>query len=88
MFGHKGISWEWGLVFVEAALFFIGVELWKWSKRVYLRRMQIGEYARDPEEDLESGPFSRYTTLAMATLTMDVEEKRRAPTVATMMAVC
>ncbi|KAL4973931.1 hypothetical protein BDW66DRAFT_140998 [Aspergillus desertorum] len=38
VFKHTGISWEWGIVFVEAVLFFIGVEAWKWAKRVYFRR--------------------------------------------------
>ncbi|KAL4804215.1 hypothetical protein BDV18DRAFT_142725 [Aspergillus unguis] len=39
VFKHTGISWEWGIVFVEAVLFFIGVEAWKWAKRVFYRRM-------------------------------------------------
>ncbi|KAG8900660.1 hypothetical protein FRB99_005825 [Tulasnella sp. 403] len=72
MFDHSGISWEWGLVFVETGLFFAGVELWKFAKRVYIRHCKVDEFARDPEEDLEMGAFSRYTTLAMATM----EEKR------------
>ncbi|KAL4946627.1 hypothetical protein BDV06DRAFT_208540 [Aspergillus oleicola] len=38
VFKHTGISWEWGIVFVEAVLFFIGVEAWKWAKRVFFRR--------------------------------------------------
>ncbi|PGH15898.1 potassium/sodium efflux P-type ATPase, fungal-type [Helicocarpus griseus UAMH5409] len=38
VFKHKGISWEWGIVFVEATLFFAGVEAWKWAKRVFFRR--------------------------------------------------
>lgn len=38
VFRHTGISWEWGIVFVEATLFFAGVEAWKWAKRVYFRR--------------------------------------------------
>ncbi|KAB8265759.1 hypothetical protein BDV32DRAFT_158112 [Aspergillus pseudonomiae] len=38
VFKHTGISWEWGIVFVEAILFFMGVELWKWAKRVFFRR--------------------------------------------------
>lgn len=38
VFKHTGISWEWGIVFVEAVLFFLGVELWKFSKRVYFRQ--------------------------------------------------
>lgn len=38
VFKHSGISWEWGIVFICAGLFFTGVEAWKWGKRVYLRR--------------------------------------------------
>jgi potassium/sodium efflux P-type ATPase len=38
VFKHKPITWEWGIVAVEAVLFFIGVEAWKWAKRVYFRR--------------------------------------------------
>ncbi|KAI9371006.1 hypothetical protein BJX61DRAFT_52910 [Aspergillus egyptiacus] len=38
VFKHTGISWEWGIVFVEALLFFLGVEFWKWCKRVFFRR--------------------------------------------------
>ncbi|KAK9859682.1 uncharacterized protein MYU51_013899 [Penicillium brevicompactum] len=38
VFKHKPITWEWGIVAVEAVLFFIGVEAWKWTKRVFFRR--------------------------------------------------
>ncbi|OKL59539.1 hypothetical protein UA08_04996 [Talaromyces atroroseus] len=38
VFKHTGISWEWGVVFVEAFLFFLGAETWKWAKRIYFRR--------------------------------------------------
>ncbi|KAH8428450.1 P-type ATPase [Aspergillus melleus] len=38
VFKHTVISWEWGIVFVEAVLFFLGVEAWKWAKRVFFRR--------------------------------------------------
>ena len=43
VFKHKPITWEWGLVAVEAVLFFMGVEAWKWAKRVFLRRRE-GKY--------------------------------------------
>jgi len=39
VFRHKGISWEWGIVFVATFLFFIGIEAWKWAKRVFFRRL-------------------------------------------------
>lgn len=38
VFKHKPITWEWGIVAVEAVLFFIGVEAWKWAKRIFFRR--------------------------------------------------
>jgi Na+-exporting ATPase len=38
VFKHDGMTWEWGIVFVEATLFFLGTESWKWAKRVYFRR--------------------------------------------------
>ncbi|KAK0610648.1 hypothetical protein B0T17DRAFT_603270 [Bombardia bombarda] len=38
VFKHTGISWEWGIVFIAAGLFFGGVEGWKWGKRVWFRR--------------------------------------------------
>jgi len=65
VFQHVGISWEWGLVFVEAVLFFVGVETWKFAKRVYIRHRLGGDIVHDPEDDLEMGAFSRYTTMAL-----------------------
>ena len=38
VFKHEGISWEWGVVFVQALLFVAGIEFWKWVKRIYFRR--------------------------------------------------
>ncbi|KAJ9656457.1 P-type ATPase [Neophaeococcomyces mojaviensis] len=38
VFKHTGISWEWGIVLVQAVLFFGGIECWKWAKRVFIRR--------------------------------------------------
>ena len=50
VFKHKGISWEWGIVFVGAVLFFAGIEAWKWAKRVYFRRLEAKTSgARDVE---------------------------------------
>lgn len=62
VFKHAPISWEWGIVFVETALFFGGVEAWKWAKRIYYRR--VGETAKNPEDDLETSVFSAYTSTA------------------------
>lgn len=38
VFKHEGITWEWGVVFISAGLFFAGIEAWKWAKRVFFRR--------------------------------------------------
>lgn len=58
VFKHEGISWEWGIVFVESFLFFLGVEGWKWWKRVWFRwrahKMGFGP------RDLEMRAFERY----------------------------
>ncbi|KAL8754933.1 MAG: hypothetical protein Q9199_003995 [Rusavskia elegans] len=56
VFKHTGISWEWILVFVEAILFFGGVETWKWAKRIYFRRTA----KKTGKADLEAMVFSRY----------------------------
>lgn len=40
VFKHTGISWEWIVVFIEAILFFGGIEAWKWGKRIYFRHLQ------------------------------------------------
>jgi Na+-exporting ATPase len=61
VFKHEEISWEWGIVFVEVALFFAGVECWKWAKRVYFRRRggRKGE-----SEDLEMKAFENYFSIS------------------------
>lgn len=63
VFVHTGISWEWGIVFVATGLFFVGVEGWKWAKRVYFRR---AEGVAD-DDDLERRAFGTY---------MDLPERR------------
>ncbi|KEY66263.1 hypothetical protein S7711_09189 [Stachybotrys chartarum IBT 7711] len=60
VFRHSGISWEWGIVFVESILFFLGVETWKWGKRVYFRRQ--ARKATKGEADLETRVFGHYFT--------------------------
>ena len=46
VFRHTSITWEWGVVFIEAILFFAGVELYKYFKRIYFRRQKTREHAR------------------------------------------
>ncbi|UNI19565.1 P-type ATPase [Purpureocillium takamizusanense] len=58
VFKHAGISWEWGIVFVEAFLFFLGIESWKWAKRVYFRRK--AKKGGNFKSDLETRVFGQY----------------------------
>ncbi|KAJ5109937.1 hypothetical protein N7532_002582 [Penicillium argentinense] len=64
VFKHTSISWEWGIVFVETVLFFLGIETWKWCKRIYFRRQ-----AKKPEKDDKGGEraylgdFNRYISM-------------------------
>jgi Na+-exporting ATPase len=58
VFKHAPISWEWGIVFVEAVLFFLGVETWKWIKRIYFRRQ--AKKQTGGKVDLETRVFGHY----------------------------
>ncbi|KAK5109196.1 hypothetical protein LTR62_007281 [Meristemomyces frigidus] len=61
VFKHTGITWEWGIVFVESVLFFLGVEGYKYGKRVVLRRQ--GTKGEDGgKQDVEARMFGRYLT--------------------------
>ncbi|KAF2743897.1 potassium/sodium eff [Sporormia fimetaria CBS 119925] len=66
VFKHKGISWEWGIVLVATVLFFLGVESWKWAKRVYFRRKGKGP-GRMNSVDHETRVFERYLSQAVST---------------------
>ncbi|EON66601.1 potassium/sodium efflux P-type ATPase, fungal-type [Coniosporium apollinis CBS 100218] len=59
VFKHTGISWEWGIVFAETVLFFLGIESWKWAKRIYFRR-QAKKTTGGAALDLESRVFGQY----------------------------
>lgn len=69
VFKHSSISWEWGIVFVETVLFFLGIEVWKWCKRVYYPR-QAFKAKKDgknaPRSERGLGDFSRHTTMSCA----------------------
>jgi len=67
VFRHKGISWEWGIVFVATFLFFLGIETWKWGKRVFFRRREAQTGARRGSVDLEQRVFERYLSAAIST---------------------
>jgi P-type Na+/K+ transporter len=59
VFKHSGISWEWGIVFVETVLFFAGVEAWKWAKRVFFRR-RVAKRDGGTKPDWEVKTLERY----------------------------
>jgi len=67
VFKHKGITWEWGIVLVATVLFFVGIEAWKWAKRVYFRRQGKKSGERRGSIDLESRVFERYLSTAIST---------------------
>ncbi|OCL11911.1 sodium P-type ATPase-like protein [Glonium stellatum] len=60
VFKHTGISWEWGIVFISTFLFFLGVEAWKWGKRVFFRRLKQDTTARNSSVDIEARVFGQY----------------------------
>ncbi|KAK6360009.1 Na+ ATPase [Orbilia brochopaga] len=59
VFKHTGISWEWAIVFIATFLFFVGVEAWKWGKRVYFRRYGAKRAPGD-DQDVEDKIFGHY----------------------------
>ncbi|KAI8648674.1 Cation-ATPase-N domain-containing protein [Fusarium keratoplasticum] len=69
VFKHAPISWEWGIVFVEALLFFLGIESWKWAKRIYFRRQ--ARKTTGHVQDLETRAFGQY--YSMSTRSQDEE---------------
>lgn len=69
VFKHAPISWEWGIVFVEALLFFLGIESWKWAKRIYFRRQ--ARKVTGHVQDLETRAFGQY--YSMSTRSQDEE---------------
>lgn len=74
IFKHAPISWEWGIVFIETFLFFIGIESWKWAKRVYCRHR--ARKASGDVLDLETRVFGKF--YSMASQSVD-EESGTAP---------
>lgn len=58
VFKHAPISWEWGIVFIEAVLFFLGAEAWKWGKRIYFRRQ--ARKSSSHLADIEERTFGHY----------------------------
>lgn len=68
VFLHGPIGYEWGLAIAFTILFFGGCEIWKWIKRIYLRKSS----AKNPEYELErNDPFQKYASFSKSN-TMDV----------------
>ncbi|KAJ4854605.1 e1-E2 ATPase domain-containing protein [Trichoderma breve] len=67
VFKHKGISWEWGIVFIATGLFFAGVEIWKWCKRLFYRRQARKQHEVGQKDmDIEQRIFGAYLGLSFA----------------------
>ncbi|KAJ5980213.1 hypothetical protein N7481_007511 [Penicillium waksmanii] len=66
VFKHTAISWEWGIVFVETVLFFLGIETWKWFKRVYFRRQARMQKDKGDKggDQYYLGDFNRYVSMS------------------------
>jgi P-type Na+/K+ transporter len=79
VFKHTGISWEWGIVFIEAILFFAGIEAWKWAKRIFFRR-RARTLAASGGDDLQHNMFSQYSTMSKSQSEEKAAEQGRAGT--------
>ena len=66
VFKNTGISWEWAVVLIATVLFFLGIESWKWAKRIYFRRMDKKQGVRRGSVDLEKRVFERYLSTAVS----------------------
>ncbi|KAI2482274.1 Sodium transport ATPase 5, partial [Pyrenophora tritici-repentis] len=70
------ITWEWAIVFIATFLFFLGIESWKWAKRVYFRKQEAKNGGgRRGSIDLESRVFERYLSTAISTDGEEAEKK-------------
>ncbi|KAF1979540.1 potassium/sodium eff [Bimuria novae-zelandiae CBS 107.79] len=67
VFKHKGISWEWGIVFIATILFFAGIESWKFAKRQFFKRKDRKRGIRRGSVDIEQRTFERYLSTAIST---------------------
>jgi Na+-exporting ATPase len=77
VFKHAPIDWEWGIVFVLAGIFFVGVEAWKWCKRIYFCHVDTKKPTGKVEKhvDVEDRVFGRYYTTDSSCTDGDVKEK-------------
>ncbi|SCV04793.1 LAMI_0H19196g1_1 [Lachancea mirantina] len=75
VFLHKGIGFEWGLAFGFSVAFWVGAEIYKFSKRRFYRNRNL---VQNPEKDLEKveDPFEKYSTFgSFAEISMDASKK-------------
>ena len=77
VFLHTGISWEWGIVFVASGLFFLGVESWKYAKRVFFRYQSHKSNGRLDKQDIESKAMDGYLGGAGIPANADDTQKNR-----------
>ncbi|KAH7110049.1 sodium transport ATPase 5 [Dactylonectria estremocensis] len=76
VFKHAPISWEWGIVFVEAVVFFLGIETWKLLKRIYFRRQARKETGG--ETDFETRVFGHYYNMSSGSQDEESGQEKRA----------
>ena len=63
VFKHTGVDWQWACVFVGTFVFVLGVEAYKWAKRVFFRHRRRRDGVDAPvASDIESRAFRRYMT--------------------------
>ncbi|GAA5980884.1 hypothetical protein JCM10908_003901 [Rhodotorula pacifica] len=61
VFRHASIGWEWAPAFIGFLIFAVGVEAWKYLKRIYYRRRKA---AHPEEDDGMTGVFAAWKTIA------------------------
>ena len=80
VFKHTGITWEWGVVLIEAFLFVGGVEAWKWAKRIYFRRVAAATTTAAATAGTmggsESRMFAQYMTLSSSPTEVAGDEEK------------
>ncbi|SNX83128.1 probable ENA2 - Plasma membrane P-type ATPase [Melanopsichium pennsylvanicum] len=80
VFLHKGISWEWGIIFVCSLLFMGGIETYKWGKRVYFRRREVdASRIVDEEQQVSDGDVADSEKLPKRSNTNNTDSKRMTP---------
>lgn len=63
VFKHEAITWEWAIVVIATLLFFLGVEAWKFGKRIFFRhyvakgrgQTSLIDWEKDSSSEAEKG---------------------------------